>query len=124
MQQWQLLNGLRRPDGRLIYSRQREMYYLSPAARWVAKSAVSDLLAEQLVEQAGDTAGVYRLTRRGRMRWSLMPPDTVIEGACDVCGHVGALRPTSSGDECEFRCAGCRKGEHDVIETTYQTPVV
>lgn len=126
MQQWQLLNGLRRADARLIYSRQREMYYLAPAARWVPKSAVSELLAENLIAQAGETAGVYRLSARGQTRWGEMPPDVTVEGACDGCGHVALLRPNSDWSGCLFLCAPCRAGEESdhVIEATYQTAVM
>lgn len=125
MNYWQVLNALRQPDGRLIYSRQRDMYYLSPAARWVPKPDVTGLLAERLVEQAGETPGVYRLSARGMTRWCEMPPDVTVEGACDGCGHAALLRPNSDWNGCLFICAACRAREEDhVIEATYQTPVV
>lgn len=118
MTNWQLLNDLRRHNGRLIYSPNRNAYFVHPAARWVAKSAVSALLADKLIEQAGLTAAVYRLSDRGKLRWSMMPPNVAVEGKCDRCGIVRRLRPTSDGVGCVFMCRQCRQAEvYDVLET-------
>ena len=37
---WQLLNDLRRPDARLIYSRQRDAYFLHPLSCWADREPV------------------------------------------------------------------------------------
>lgn len=130
MNYWPVLNDLRRPFGRLIYSRPREMYFLAPVARWVTKPVVTGLLAERLIEQAGETAEVYRLSPRGRRRWAAMPPDVEVEGACDRCGITRAgLRPVVDGRDCVFMCEPCRafsaEGEvFDVQQATYSPAFV
>lgn len=105
--QWQLLNDLRRPDARLIYSRQRDAYFLHPLSRWVDRQLGDRLLADALVEQAGLTPGVYRVTARGRRMWARQPRDIEIEGVCDRCAHGATVRPHRQDGLCLFLCARC-----------------
>lgn len=129
MNYWLVLNDLRRPFGRLVYSRGREMYFCAPAARWVSKDTISDLLEERLIEQAGETAAVYRLSPHGRTRWLEMPSDIEVEGVCDRCGiSRDGLRPVFAGRACVFMCDGCHalgvEGEDDVQQATYSPAFV
>lgn len=127
--EWLLLNALRGGRSRLIYSRGKGAYFLHPGGRWFAGATVDAAVAGGLLELAGLTPGVYRLSERGRARWQTMPDDTAVEGACDECGRAGRLHPRRYGETCWFLCAPCRRWadaqeEVYVIEASYPSPVV
>ena len=120
---WQTLNGLRKPEGKLVYNSYRNRYDLFPDRRTVGTGVVTDLLERGYVERIPDApAAVYGITEAGREAWRRTPEGVHFSGQCDNCEIVTKVQPKRIGIECLYLCDRCiaqlMEEGADGVETT------
>lgn len=105
---WRVLNGLRRPGGRLVFNAYGDRYDLYPHRQPVGKGVVAVLEDRGYVSRVAERpATVYGITEAGRAAWERAPESVTFSGTCDNCGATAAVRPKRVGLECLYLCAGC-----------------
>ena len=120
---WQTLNGLRKPNGKLIYNSYNNRYDLFPDRRVVGKGVVTDLLERGYVQRVENApAAVYGITEVGRRAWEKTPEGVRISGQCDGCEITTTVQPKRVGFECLYLCDRCLAQLMEETNGVQETP--
>ena len=104
---WISLNKIK--DGRVVFHPTLNQYLAVKTKSVIPRRLVNELLDYDFLEHVTGPAAVFEMTELGRERWAVVPAGMKMQGKCDYCGRVQALRPVTSHakDPYLFLCGVC-----------------